>query len=582
MLIVLPSQDTAKEWSKQRLTQLLNDTPSLQGKVLDSRRERGNNTIGSKSYPGGIIKVAWASSAKKLRSMPSGLILADEVDGFQGDVQGEGDPVALLKRRFSNFPRGKLLMISSPTLKHLSRIEREFTAGDQRYYFVSCPHCGHRQALVFTQLQWEKGKPETAIYYCVSCGRGIPERFKTEMLAGGVWVATKSQPGLVMTGFPAGEVIALPETSNPSFHLSALYSPLGWYSWRQCAADWEAAQGRPDLLKVFLNTVLGQTWADKGELLEPERLFAKREFFELATVPNGGLFLTASADVMRDRLEIAIDAWGRNRERWGIWYEIITGDTSLEAPWRALRELLMRWWPHESGGQMLIWVMGIDTGYRPEKVYEFAHQHGVHPAYGPAGARVIHNQTVVPIKGGHSLTKSIENISTIDAAKKRGGLRIITLGTPCLKGELLSLLRLPRPAPGEPFPSGFCHFAYPEYSYYQSLCSEQRIVRQNGAIEWMRDPSIKNEAWDLEVYNFAMAILCGLNSMREVHLAELERRIKPSTPPPTLTVSPANTPTPSKPSPTPPPAPNPVRLEFEQAVAGRQARPGRPIRGRFI
>ena len=68
----------------------------------------------------------------------------------------------------------------------------------------------------------------------------------------------------------------------------------------------------------------------------------------------------------------------------------------------------------------------------------------------------------------------------------------------------------------------------PEYSFYQGLCVESRVTRQNGTVEWIRDPAIKNEPWDLEVYNFALAILCGLNWMREPHFAELERRIKAS------------------------------------------------------
>ena len=31
---------------------------------------------------------------------------------------------------------------STPTVKGLSRIEREYLESDQRRYFVPCPHCG--------------------------------------------------------------------------------------------------------------------------------------------------------------------------------------------------------------------------------------------------------------------------------------------------------------------------------------------------------------------------------------------------------------------------------------------------------
>jgi phage terminase large subunit GpA-like protein len=48
------------------------------------------------------------------------------------------------------------------------------------------------------------------------------------------------------------------------FHVSALYSPVGWLSWEQVARDWEAAQGKPEDLKTFKNTALGETWQEGG------------------------------------------------------------------------------------------------------------------------------------------------------------------------------------------------------------------------------------------------------------------------------------------------------------------------------
>lgn len=57
-------------------------------------------------------------------------------------------------------------MASPPTIKGLSRIEREFEASDQRRYFAPCPHCGHMQWLRFERLRWEKGVPRRLKYVC--------------------------------------------------------------------------------------------------------------------------------------------------------------------------------------------------------------------------------------------------------------------------------------------------------------------------------------------------------------------------------------------------------------------------------
>ncbi|MFZ1415330.1 MAG: phage terminase large subunit family protein, partial [Defluviicoccus sp.] len=94
-----------------------------------------------------------------------------------------GDPVALAEARTRTFSwRRKVFLASTPTIKGLSRIEREYEASDQRRYFVPCPHCGHRQWLKFERLRWQKGKPESAAYSCESCEIPIAER--TQMRIG--------------------------------------------------------------------------------------------------------------------------------------------------------------------------------------------------------------------------------------------------------------------------------------------------------------------------------------------------------------------------------------------------------------
>jgi phage terminase large subunit GpA-like protein len=130
-------------------------------------------------------------------------------------------------------------MVSTPTIKGLSRIEREFEGTDQRRYFVPCPHCNHMQWLRFERLIWEKGRPETAEYVCENCERGIAEHHKTAMLARGEWrvTATGADPFVV------------------GFHISGLYSPVGWLSWAQIAREWEAAQGNDAALKTAKNTL---------------------------------------------------------------------------------------------------------------------------------------------------------------------------------------------------------------------------------------------------------------------------------------------------------------------------------------
>jgi DNA-directed RNA polymerase subunit RPC12/RpoP len=179
----------------------------------------------------------------------------------------EGDPVTLAEARTTTFAhRRKVFMVSTPTIRGLSRIEREFEASDQRRYFVPCPHCSHMQWLQFERLRWAKGQPETAMYHCAGCEKPIAEHHKTEMLGRGEWRATAI-------------------SANPNaigFHLSALYSPIGWKSWEQIARDWLAAQGSDEMLRAARNTLLGETWTESGEAQEWQQLAELREAYGAA------------------------------------------------------------------------------------------------------------------------------------------------------------------------------------------------------------------------------------------------------------------------------------------------------------
>jgi phage terminase large subunit GpA-like protein len=239
MLSVAPTVDMAKRYSKQRVAPMIEESPALRDSVADSRSRDSGNTVLAKEFAGGVLVMTGANSAVGLRSMPARYVFLDEVDGYPGDVDGEGDPVALAEARTRTFQRRKIYMVSTPTIAGRSRIDREFSKSDQRRFFVPCPHCDHYQTLQFKQLKWPKLEPARATYWCEDCAAEIGEEHKTEMLRRGEWRATAEGDGRTV-----------------GFHLSSMYSPVGWMSWVEIAQRWEAAQGDPELLKEFINTGL--------------------------------------------------------------------------------------------------------------------------------------------------------------------------------------------------------------------------------------------------------------------------------------------------------------------------------------
>ena len=427
VMLVMPTVDGAKRTSKTRIDPMFAAIPELKGVISDRRSKDASNTTLMKEFQGGVLVLTGANSAIGLRSMPVRYIFLDEIDAYKGDVEGEGDPVNLAIKRTSTFNRRKIFMVSTPTIQSVSRIEYEYEQSDQRHYMVPCPYCNKRQSLKWKQIHWENNTPQTAVYICEHCGGIIEEHLKTWMLENGVW--EKSNPSSKIAGF----------------HLSSLYSPVGWFSWADAVKQFLDAKNKDNLLKVWVNTVLGETWLEKGEAPEWQLLFDKREDYQQEIVPSGGLFLTAGADVQKDRIECEVVAWGRNRESWSVGYFIINGDTAREDVWNELTDFSRRYFEHSFGAMLPISRFAIDSGFATQQVYNWVRKQPLNFAMAVKGT----DSGVTPL----GLPTKVD--LNINGKKLRRGAKVWTVGTSILKSELYQFLRLTQNE-DESFPAGYC------------------------------------------------------------------------------------------------------------------------------
>ncbi|MBK5911455.1 phage tail protein [Rhodothalassium salexigens] len=511
MLAVQPTVDLAKRNSRQRIDPLIEESPELRQRIKPARSRDAGNTMLSKEFAGGILIMTGANSAVGLRSTPARYIFLDEVDAYPASADEEGDPVTLAEARSLTFAhRRKVFLVSTPTIRGLSRIEREFEASDQRRFFVPCPHCGVMQWLRFERLRWETGRPETAAYYCEGCDAGLAEHHKTAMLEAGEWRATAeaADPGTV------------------GYHLSALYSPVGWLGWDRIARAWEAAQGSDEAIKAFRNTVLGETWVETGEAPDWQRLADRRETWKPGTVPDKGLFLTAGADVQKDRIEVDVWAWGRGLESWLVDHGVIEGGPGDPACWQQLTDLLGRTWAHASGAHLTIARLAIDTGYETSAVYGWARQVGF--------------AQVAPVKGldGFNRASPVSGPTYVDATvagkRLRRGARLWTVAVSTFKAETYRFLRLERPtreeiAEGATCQPGTVHL--PEWAdseWLKQLTAEQLVTvkgkRGFARLEWQKLRE-RNEALDCRVYARAAAWIAGADRWPEATWADLEAQL---------------------------------------------------------
>ncbi|OSM04155.1 phage terminase large subunit family protein [Magnetofaba australis] len=517
MMAVSPTVELAKRNSKQRIDPLIEESEALKELVKPARSRDSGNTVLSKEFPGGVLILTGANSAVGLRSMPARYLFLDEVDGYPGDVEGEGDPILLAERRSATFQRRKIFLVSTPNRKGLSRIEREYLASDQRKFHVPCPECGERQPLEFGNLTWDEGKPDTARYRCAHCDALIWEHHKTHMLENGEWVATAEAESRQTVGF----------------HLNSLYSPVGWFSWADAVEMYEQAQKNPDLMKGFVNTVLGEPFEEAFEAPDWTRLYDRRETYRIGEVPDGGLFLTAGVDVQKDRLECEVMAWGREKRSWSIDYFVLDGDTARPEVWGQLDRVLAKDWKHACGQRLPIRVMCVDSGYATQDVYAWVRKHP-QATWGPAGAVARQQRTVVAIKGRDRDTALLLTVSKADAGHRKRGLKVWSIGTPVAKGELYRWLKLPRPTDeglesGESYPPGYCHFPQYNEEFFKQLTAERlitRMVKGFPQASWEKEPGKRNEALDCRVYARAAASIYGLDRFEEKHWRRLEEPLR--------------------------------------------------------
>ena len=519
MMAVWPTVEMAKRNSKQRIDPLIEESPALAELIAPARSRDAGNTILAKEFRGGVLVMTGANSAVGLRSMPVRYLFLDEVDGYPLDVEGEGDAISLAEARTRTFTRRKIFIVSTPTIAGASSIEREYEASDQRRYFVPCPHCAHAQWLRFEQLRWERGRPETVVYICESCEMPIAEHHKTSMLAQGQWRATATGNG-----------------RTAGFHLSSLYSPVGWRTWREIAAAWESAidktTGSASAIKTFKNTELGETWVEEGDAPDWQQLLERREDYRIGRVPRGGLLLVGGADVQKDRIEVSVWAFGRGKEAWLIEHRVLMGDTARDAVWTELRAMVAETWTHAGGAQLPLARFAIDTGFATQEAYAFV--------------RACRDSRVMAVKGaarGAALVGTPTAVDvTIAGRKLRRGVKVYTVVVGIAKQELYQHLRLHSDVAADGltsvYPAGYIHLPKVDAEYLQQLCAEQLVTRRdrNGYAvrEWQKLRE-RNEALDCYVYARAAAAAAGLDRFEARHWRELERSLglpPPGAPPP--------------------------------------------------
>lgn len=474
--VVMPTDKALTDWMSQKFEPMAKDTPCVR-EVLAGKAS-GDNNAQRKRFSGGLLYAKTAGSTADLKSTSLRFAIADEVDEYDWSTD-QGDPLGLLEVRLTTFYDRKLFAVSSPTVKGASRIEEEFDGGDQRRYHVPCPDCGELQHLKWGNLQFRRlpghrHRVTAAWYACEHCGAEIEEHRKTQMLAFGRWI-----PGN-------------PGAPYPSYHISALYSPLGLgLSWVELAEEWLAAQEDNAKLMRFANTRLGEPWTDLAGEVKANALLARVEPYDLRTVPPGCLAITVGVDVQDKRLEVHVMGHGRGNRSWTLDYHVFPGSPEDDSTWDALADYVNGVRFANAGGHVLrSEACGIDSGgHYTHAVYTFV--------------RAARIRRPLALKGASSPGRAILGKPSLQDVNWKGrtikrGVALYPVGTDTAKHALYARLH----GDGEKSPEErkvrFSHQL--DEKFFDQLVSEVFNPRKN---KWELKKGKRNEVLDTWVYALA-------------------------------------------------------------------------------
>lgn len=541
ILFLTGHADLAGEAMTGKIDQMIESTglrKMIRPNVIKKKNQRTGDTAKSKEFAGGSLVAGSAGNHKLLRQRSVRYGFIDDFDAARKSTKDSGSTTEMIEQRFAAYyDKMKLYYISTPEVKQTSNIEPVYELGDKRKYYVPCPCCGDYITLEWTFKQDgkyvgitydvnEDGKliQGSVGYTCQSCNGFFKDNRKQEMILEGEWRAT-----------------AVPsEEGYYSYHLSALYAPVGMYNWEKYVRQYLKANpiGEPQKtreMQTFTNLVLGETYEERGREIKSSELQKNTREYEINMLPekmsevdgNGLIVLiTCACDlngVVEDaRLDYEVLAWTEN----GSSYSIDVGSIGTFIPnqtkkqkaaterekwtyrnnekgnvWDAFDEVLDTIYTTEGGRRMKVLITGVDTGHYTSYAYDFV-----------SSSR----HYVIGLKGKDvdKYRKYDKDAPIFKKSTKINSLFLVDVNQ--VKDDLADDIELKWRNDGEtPQPSGYMNFPLPSSgkytynNYFSHYEAEHRVMEENVAGEltgskWVKKGHAQNHFWDVRVYNLAL------------------------------------------------------------------------------
>lgn len=537
-----PTDSDAQEFVETEYNPMLRDVKPIKPVFPSLEKKHQHNTNSYKKFLGCVAYVKGGASARNYRRISVDVGIIDEISSFAKDIDQEGSPRKLVKKRTEGATFPKLIIGSTPKLKYLCEITAAVDQAEAIYICkIPCPHCGSYQALYLGDktsnfgLKWQNGDPETAAYLCPHCAGLFTQADYLRVWdqcrwadAGGNWY--DQQQGLFRNA--QGEPI------RPPKHIAfdnywAIYSPQT--TWKKIVKEWldcvkKAKHGDKSDFKTFVNTTLGQDYEDDVEKTDAADFKNQAEDYPLQIVPRGGLILLAGVDVQKDRFELVVYAFGRGEEMWAIDYQIIEANPTIQAEWDKLDDYLLYVYPHQCGIPLGIEHVGIDTGgHWTHQAYTYVRQRRTMAGWSKPARQY---PKVYATKGSSTANQPIssrgklQDINSFDRIIKHG-VKLYHIGTDTAKDLIHGRMQVKLAG------SGCLHVSkYLPDAYFEHMTNEVRVLKQTtkGTVSaWvLKRVGARNEALDCTVMTVFCAHKIALHRKTQAEWDRLESIVQPN------------------------------------------------------
>lgn len=540
MMVIEKSQTAARDFARRRIAKLLRDTAAVRERVLPGRT---NQSIYDYRFRSGmLLSLSWPT-VNELSGKPVGRLWLTDYDRMPDDIDGEGSPFDLARKRATTFRRfGMTVAESSPgrvidNPKWLPKSPHEappttgilalYNRGDRRRWLWPCVNCDEYFEPDFANLRWPDSEDameaaEACWMECPHCAQryrhdfdekaGTPGKYMLNLR--GLWLPDG------MKALPGGRIVGTPRrTDTASFWLKGPAAAFtDWtqlvYRYLKAMEEYETT-GDETALKTTINTDQGLPYTPQGMGAErlPEELRARARDLGDRVVPDGVRFLVAAVDVQKTRFEVQVMGVGEGGDVWIIdRFKIRKSDRIDEdgerypvnpaqypEDWHVLIDgVILKSYPlgDGSGRHMQIKAVGIDSGGRAGvtvNAYDFWR------FLQRTDGRGLHRRVRL-VKGDPRPAAPLVRIDYPDAERKdrkaaaRGEIPILFIASNKMKDAANAMLG--RKEPG----GGMVSFPlWLEDWFYAEMTAETRTAKG-----WVNPKAYRNEAWDL--FNYGLGL----------------------------------------------------------------------------